>query len=387
MSKVFIEETSLSAIGDAIRKKTGKSDLLSPAQMVTAIGSIQTGGGSGGSTDIEEVVLTADCQYACGGKVATAMITNFPDKIRTEEITNAANMFYNSEIESIPFDINMVSTSYASMLKMFQNCKQLKQLPTINNGYPSNLGSIFYGCSELERIPDSYGNWDFSRINTQTSADCGYIFAYCGKLRYIPKTLLQKFQGKHTSYSYSYYNSTFSGCYSLDEIRGLGVTPAALTSNMLRNTFQMCTRLKAITFDTNADGSPIVANWKNQNVDLSTNIGAELIDYTWYEPERNYAMGKEKWIHDEASYQALKNDPDAFVATYELSTAYLYSRYNKASALETIQSLPDCLAAGGTNTIKFRGNSGANTDGGAINTLTEEEIAIATAKGWTVTFV
>jgi hypothetical protein len=43
--------------------------------------------------------------------------------------------------------------------------------------------------------------------------------------------------------------------------------------------------------------------------------------------------------------------------------------------------------AGGTNTIKFKGIAGSKTDGGAINTLTEEEIAVAAAKGWTVTLV
>lgn len=45
MSKVFIEETSLSAIGDAIRSKTGTSDLMNPAQMAEAITGITTGGG------------------------------------------------------------------------------------------------------------------------------------------------------------------------------------------------------------------------------------------------------------------------------------------------------------------------------------------------------
>jgi len=48
--------------------------------------------------------------------------------------------------------------------------------------------------------------------------------------------------------------------------------------------------------------------------------------------------------------------------------------------------LPD-TSAYGTNTIKFRGAAGALTDGGAINTMTAEEIAVATAKGWTVSFV
>jgi hypothetical protein len=67
-----------------------------------------------------------------------------------------------------------------------------------------------------------------------------------------------------------------------------------------------------------------------------------------------------------------------------------YSRYNHDSAVNTINSLPDTSAylatAGGTNTIKFKGNAGSKTDGGAINTLTAEEIAVATAKGWTVSF-
>jgi hypothetical protein len=66
-----------------------------------------------------------------------------------------------------------------------------------------------------------------------------------------------------------------------------------------------------------------------------------------------------------------------------------YCRYNHDSAVNTINSLPDTSAylaeKGGTNTIKFRGTLGSKTDGGAINTLTEEEIAVATAKGWTVT--
>lgn len=33
------------------------------------------------------------------------------------------------------------------------------------------------------------------------------------------------------------------------------------------------------------------------------------------------------------------------------------------------------------------GKAGSKTDGGAINTMTAEEIAVAAAKGWTVTLV
>ena len=44
MGKVFIEESTLTAIGDSIRSKTGKTDMISPLHMPTEIASIQGGG-------------------------------------------------------------------------------------------------------------------------------------------------------------------------------------------------------------------------------------------------------------------------------------------------------------------------------------------------------
>ena len=89
-------------------------------------------------------------------------------------------------------------------------------------------------------------------------------------------------------------------------------------------------------------------------------------------------------IKDDTSYQLLKDNEDSH-------TRYIaYSRYNHDSAVETINTLPDTSAylaesGGTTNIIQFTGESGSATDGGAINTLTEAEIAVAAAKGWTVT--
>jgi hypothetical protein len=50
MSKVFINEETLTSIGNAIREKTGKNNLISPGSMPEEIRSI-TGGGSGDSDE------------------------------------------------------------------------------------------------------------------------------------------------------------------------------------------------------------------------------------------------------------------------------------------------------------------------------------------------
>jgi hypothetical protein len=101
----------------------------------------------------------------------------------------------------------------------------------------------------------------------------------------------------------------------------------------------------------------------------------------------NSGITIDKCIYDDATYQALKDDPDNYVAGYSAENPHHYSRYDKASAIRTINSLPDVSGSGGTNTIKFKGEAGLKTDNGAINTMTPEEIAVATAKGWTVSFV
>lgn len=46
MSKVYLEDSTLTAIGNAIRGKTGESGLLLPSEMANAITNIPSGGGS-----------------------------------------------------------------------------------------------------------------------------------------------------------------------------------------------------------------------------------------------------------------------------------------------------------------------------------------------------
>ena len=185
------------------------------------------------------------------------------------------------------------------------------------------------------------------------------------------------------SYSTNIYRNLFQYCYALDEVVGLPNPhhKAAWTSNAFNSTVQDCYRLKRFTFETQADGTPYTVNWKKQTLNLDT-VGYVTSSYGANYITNNgaiHGITTAKAIYDDATYQALKDDADWFTSKVE------YSRYNKTSAVETINSLPTCPSGAG-NTIKFKGAAGSATDGGAINTMTEEEIAVATAKGWTVSF-
>ena len=349
---------------------------------------IASGGGSGDVIPNSAKRITGDCtsRFANGGW--DWFIEQLGGEITTEEITGCQDMFYKSNIEKIPFDINC-SQDYVPLSGIFRYCENLKVLSKITVK-PSNTKTIFAFCQKLREIPeDFFDNFDWSYISGLTSsysAPMNEMFVDCYSLRYVPIHKIKSNPGVGSSYSYLY--NGFSNCHCLDEIKDLPLPfTAAWTSNAFNSgrysgCFLRLSRLKSLTFALN-EGQPCVMNWKGQLIDLSQRVGyaTSTNDFLNY----NSGITADKEVKDDATYQALKNDKDWFTIKPE------YSRYNHDSAVETINSLPDTsayLAAnGGTNTITFTGAAGSLTDGGAINTLTEAEIAVAAAKGWTVSLI
>ena len=280
-------------------------------------------------------------------------------------------MFYEwKDIETIPFDINMKGS--AEMGYMFYNCTALKEAPRIyNGGFSYSATHMFAGCENIREFPEDYfGTWTIPEV--LKGAD--NMFSGMRSLRKLPTKVISVWQSGYD----------FSGCYFLDEITGLGViTYTTPIKNNFSGAFNRCYRMKNLTFKLNSNGTPIKAQWTNQTIDLTQDFAyyrySNALDYF------NSGITADKEVKDDATYAELKYNPDWY------ATKLAYSRYNKTSAIATIKSLPDCAeyvdTKGGTNTIKFNGYAGSKTDGGAINTMTEAEIAVATAKGWTVSFV
>lgn len=380
MGRVFIDESTLTAIGDAIRNKTGGEDLISPGNFANEITNLPSGG-----IEPEPLVLTGNCNNYCAGKVSGKYIEMYGDTITTENINSATYMFSESPLTRIPFEINF-NSNYSlgnSMTYMFNDAQYLTEVPKINNAKPSEMRSLFHKCFRLRNIPENYGeDWDWSKITGQTSSysgDTAAIFMNCYSLRNAPMSLLKNYN-PNTSYSNTIYNNAFYNCYVLDEVVDLPVVTNTLTSNALGGIIQNCYRLKRFTFATD-NGKPYTANWKNQLLRMDLSVGWHDNHFNKRDNIIGYNSGitADKEVKYPEHYEKLKNDNDWF--TLDAT----YCRYNHDSAVETLRSLPDTTAYG-TNGIQFATYTASGTDGGSVSTLTEEEIAIAAVKGWTITF-
>ena len=377
----------LENIGNAIRNKTGKTDKLTLDEMVTEISAIETGGGSG---DLPEELLniSGDCSYKFYGGNWDWFINEYGEKVITKDITNASYMFNGTSAKyckaaTIPFEFNF--SGNVSCKNMFDRAITVQEIGNINNLSPKDMTSMFANCYKLKQLPE-FVNFDATALNSNTSAYLSSMFSNCYSLRNIPSDWLSKLYSASTGMYYSLYYQAFDNCCSLDEIKGLAVQRVTLTSNCFSKTFDCCHRVKDIVFDVQDDGTPYTVSWKSQVIDLSGSIGYAPNGRKSYIINYNSGIKSTYAVSDDVTYQALKNNDDWF--TEDVA----YSRYNHDSVVNTINSLPDTSAylatqSGATNTIKFTGDAGSLTDGGAINTLTETEIAVATSKGFTVTFV
>ena len=359
----------LEAIGDAVRAKTGDTNKLTLDEMATKINGIKPG------PTTSDLIITGDCQYRFANGGWDWVIEKYGDQITTHDITSIDWMFSNFNADKIPFSINLSDNKREGfrMHNVFYRCTNLTELPYIENAVPRSIQQ-FVTSIPIQQVPENYfDNWNWKIMKNMVEQFDGYadsLFQGCTKLRKLPLAWLAN-MNPNVYYSYSYFFGGFAGCAVLDELLELPIPYIGVwMSNAFRSFCQNTYRIKNITF---APTGP--KKWKNQDIALHYNIG--------WGPVKN--IGMDKRVVDDATYAALKNDPDWWTEDV------LYSHYNHDSAVATINSLPDTseylATAGGSNTISFRGVAGKKTDGGAINTLTAEEIAVAAAKGWTVALV
>lgn len=131
MAKIFIEESSLTAIADAIRAKTGSTEALTvPTGMVNAINSIESGGGSGDADATEQ-------------KMAE-LISGWIDAIENKYVYTIRDEFFKGYTELA--SVNFANCSFVGK-SGFEGCTYLQEayLPSVTT--IDQRG--FYGCTAL----------------------------------------------------------------------------------------------------------------------------------------------------------------------------------------------------------------------------------------------
>lgn len=399
MSKVAINESTLSAIGDSIRQKTGKTDLIAPLDMPAEIESI-AGGGS------EPVVLDYVYSFSlCGGVRYNSFQSETCKKIINGEIilknpTNVTTsipssgtvvalygLFYAldnvSDLSNCQIVIDIDDNVINQMTQLFYNCKQLQKLPIIQ--YKSNsliqvngFGNSFFGCI---RLTTSEINSFLAPINK--ASNCASIFYGCSCMREVPENFHRIVDKEQTNPNYAGY---YGNCFTLNKINNIPVFSATKDANMFASTFNKLYNCRSITFEKNENGTPKVANWSNQTIDLASGVG---FIYDGTDEDRQI-------INDTKDISGIKgittssshgSDDDYIIANYGIC------KYGHDQFVETINSLPDTsayLATGGKtgNVIKvykYQGHYSSSSK--KMNNLTSAEIAVATSKGWTISLI
>ena len=276
------------------------------------------------------------------------VLEHYTSLLSFSNIYKAESCFYslksNVDLSNLTFYMGTDSYYTNSIKNMFAR-SNLPHLPHIV-GKINDCSYIFNNC-EINSIPDNFFD-NFIFQGAKSAIKCDSMLYGCYNLIKVPSLkVFKQLDSTPTPSTYSnFYYSLFSSCYSLQEIRDVPIV-YGINSNVKQNffieTIFNTRKLSSFTFEPN-----LTVHFSNQKLDFT-------------------ATGYNKY--------AQKSE---------------YSVYNHNSAVETINSLPDTSAflaeVGGTNTIQFYSNQGANTEGGAIGNLTAEEIAVAAAKGWTVAF-
>lgn len=382
MSKVLVEEGNLTNIANAIRAKSNTTALYKPGEMAAAISNLSTSTSTYVPTDEDLTFRNCQSRYLFAENQFSWIFNNYKDKkIRfTGDCSEMSNTFRRSKIEDLSnviFENCRGNRVKGVSLEGLLSITNTKYPPEVKNCDITSLTSAFSQASNLKYLPSFENCIITPHYSNRNVLEDMCQFAY--SLEDVNFDASKGIRLKNPRYSFEdpFYGYIFIRCYRLKSIVFSlpTVQESPITDqNQFPGFILNCYRLRHLKFKNYLPSLQI----KSQVINIPSGTGYRTdTDNPEYFPT-------DKEIKDDATYQALKDDPDAWTKMPE------YSFYNHDSAVETINSLPDTSAylaeTGGTNTIKFKGNSGSKTNGGAINTMTAEEIAVAAAKGWTVAF-
>lgn len=352
--KVAITKSKIVAVGDAIREKARTTEEYGLDEMPQAIRDIQ-GGGSDFTID--------DSSYLFAG---TARMENFDNIMKLlKDVTKTDHMFYYNYVrESI--DLSDLDTSNVTdMSSMFEYCQYVPSI-NISNFNTSNVGNMarmFYYCDQLQEI-------DVSKLDVSKVLRMDYMFYGCNNLKSLDLSTWNTAALNQVQYM-------FSQCNKLETIN-LGHIDTSRCTNFQSMFYQ--TSLKNIDFsilDTSrvtnmGDIFGYCKSLEEVTGFSATNKAGLTITFPNGTANNTYPLKR----------LTFKTDLPEGVYSIRSAINIKYCSFDREGMVEMFNSLPDVSKlshSANYKKITITGNP-CVTDG----TLTEEDKAIATAKGWTL---
>ena len=264
--------------------------------------------------------------------------------IDTSKVTDMGNMFaFCQSLQSIPL---LDTANVIDMSGIFDSCQSLQSIPLLNTSKVTNMSNMFYTCRTLQSIP---------QIDTSNVTNMRAIFYSCSTLQSIPMLDTSKVIDM---------NYMFYGCSLLQSI------PQFDTSNVtdMGNIFYSCQSLQSIPpIDTSK-----VTNMTNMFNDCRKIQSIPLLDCGIVTNMSNFfGWSNINTLTDLGGFKDLK---------ISVTSSFLEKAPNLTveSLMNVINNVYDLTANGlSGQSLKFGSTN--------LNKLTAEQVAIATAKGWTLT--
>lgn len=177
MANKLYEESSVSAIADAIRALNGTSNTYTIAQMAPAIKAIipPTMSFAHSKFSTFPVPWTFAARTSCRSMFARCTSLTTAPSFDTSSVTSMQEMFeYCEVLTSVPV---YNTTSVTIMDDMFSHCYALQTAPSFDTRNVTNMNSMFWYCTALTNVPN---------YNTSSATNMASMFLYCSALVSAP---------------------------------------------------------------------------------------------------------------------------------------------------------------------------------------------------------
>lgn len=291
------------------------------------IESISTGGGTGG-LDWSEIGYSEQPQSLTDG-------FNYAKQIYDNWNPKETSLFYSSNSNLVFFPL-VDTSNVTSLYNAFYGCSSLISMPLINTSKVTTFEKAFYNCSSLK---------DIALLDMTSATTLKQAFYACS-LKNIPLFDTSNIQN---------FQNAFENCSSIQTVPSFDMSSATITTNM----FYKCNALKTVpSLNTiNVTDMSSMFSWSSNletvgrlNADKVTNI--KNIFY---------------YCNKLANLGGFSN--------LAVSLDLTISNYITADSLMNVINEAKDLSETGSATL---------TIGNKVGLLTEEQIAIATSKGWTI---